>query len=63
MYQFAAVQQAGAVKLAAIFQNFQKTLWALRVNETKITLKNAFIDNIFSLESEKEFKKYKRTLS
>ena len=27
---------------------------ALRVNETKATLRNTFIDNSFSIESEKE---------
>ena len=26
----------------------------LRVNETKITLRNAFVDNIFALESKEE---------
>ena len=35
---------------------------ALRVNETKVTLRNAFIDNIFALESEKQSKNDERTL-
>ena len=35
---------------------------ALRVNETKVTLRNAFIDNIFALESEKESKNDERNL-
>ena len=30
------------------------TVWALRVNETKVTLENAFIVNLFTLGSEKE---------
>ena len=28
----------------------------LKFNETKFTSRNAFIDNLFALESEKEFK-------
>ena len=35
---------------------------ALRVNETKVTSRNAFIDNIFALESEKESRNDERTL-
>ena len=34
----------------------------LKVNETKVTSPNAFIDNIFALESEKESKKEERIL-
>ena len=54
MYQFAAAQQTSTAKLAATFQNFQKTVRTLRVNEIKVTSRNAFIDNVFALESEKE---------
>ena len=32
------------------------------VNRTKVTLRNAFIDNLFALESEKESKNEKRAL-
>ena len=42
--------------------HFFKTLRALRINETKVTSKNAFIDNLFALESEKESKNDERTL-
>ena len=33
----------------------------LRLNGTKVTLRNAFIDNLFALESEKELQKTERT--
>ena len=33
----------------------------LRVNETNVTSRKAFIDNLFALESEKESKNDKRT--
>ena len=37
-------------------------MFALRVNETKLTSINAFIFNLFALENEKELKiDYKRT--
>ena len=35
---------------------------ALRVNETKVISRNAFIDNLFALEREKESKNDERTL-
>ena len=35
---------------------------ALRVNGTKVTLRNAFIDNPFALESDKDSKNEERTL-
>ena len=34
-----------------------KKVHTLGVNETKVTWRNAFIDNLFALESEKEPKK------
>ena len=34
----------------------------LRVNETKVTSRNAFIDNFFALESEKEPKNDEKSL-
>ena len=52
----ASLQQTSTVKLVAFFHKFKKIVYALRVNETKVTLRNAFIDNIFALESEKESK-------
>ena len=42
-------------------KNFIKTVRALRVNGTKVTLRNAFIDNLFPLESEKKSQKGERT--
>ena len=44
------------------FKNQKETVRALRVNETKATLRNAFIDILFALESEIESKNDKRTL-
>ena len=35
----------------------------LKFNETKFTSRKAFIDNLFTLENEKEFKIDERTLS
>ena len=43
------------MKLAAFFQNVKKTVHALRVNETKATSRNAFIDNLSELECKKQF--------
>ena len=48
MYQFAAVQQTSTAKLPAFFFNF-KTVRAVRINETKLTSRNAFIVNLFGL--------------
>ena len=62
MYQFAAVQQTSATKLAVFLKKMLKIVCALRVNETKVTLRNAFIDNLFALESQKEPKNNERTL-
>ena len=45
-------------KLAAFFQKFWETVHALRANETKVTSRNAFVGNIFALESEKNSKKW-----
>ena len=62
MYYFAVAQQTSTAKLAAIFQQFQKTVRSPRANESKVTSRNAFIDNIFALENEKISKKDKRNL-
>ena len=48
-------------KLAGFLKKFQKILLLLRVNESKVTLTNAFIGNIFALKSEKESKNDERT--
>ena len=48
------------MKLPPFFQNIQKIVRALRVNETKVPSRNAFIDNLFGLESEKELKRKKK---
>ena len=48
--------------MAAFFKKFTKILRALRVNETKVTLRNAFIDNLFALKNEKESKINERNL-
>ena len=49
MYQSAAAQQTSK----ANFFRILKTVDALRINETKVTSKNIFIDNFFPLESER----------
>ena len=48
----AAAQQTSTAKLHAFF--FQKTVPALRVNETKLTSRNAFLVNLVALGSKKE---------
>ena len=54
--------QISKIKLDAFFEKFLKLVRALRVNETKVTSTNVFIDNHFALESEKELKNDKRSL-
>ena len=58
----AAAQQTSTAKLPATFQIFLKTVPVLRIKESKLTSRNAFIFNFFALESEKDFKKDERTL-
>ena len=41
-------------KVGCIFQKFEKTVRALRVNETKPTYINAFIVDLFAIESGKK---------
>ena len=50
------MQHTRKAKLSAFLPSFLKTGHALRVNERKLTLRNAFIVNLFGLESEKESK-------
>ena len=57
MYQFAAAKETTMAKFATYFQKFKKTVCALRANETKVTSRNTFIDNVFALENKKELKK------
>ena len=54
MCYFPAAEQTSTAKFAAIFQNFLKTVRALRVDETKVTPRIFFIDNIFALKNEKK---------
>ena len=62
MYQFAVVQQTSSVTaLAEFFQKFWIIVRALSVNQTKVTWRNAFTDNRFALEREKESKNEERT--
>ena len=46
--------QTSTGNVALYFQNFLKTVHALRINETNFILRNIFIDNVFALESENE---------
>ena len=57
-----AAQQTSTAKLAAFFQKFKKTVCALRVNETKVTLINNFIDNLFTIKRKKESKNDRKAL-
>ena len=41
MYWFTASQETNRAKLAAFFQEFKKTMRALRANETNVTPRNA----------------------
>ena len=50
----AAGQQTSRPKLPAFFEKLSKRVGILRVNETKVTSRNAFVDNIYELESENE---------
>ena len=50
------------MKLAENFKRFLKKVHTLRVNETKVTPRNAFIDSLFALKRDKESKNDKRTL-
>ena len=50
------------MKLAAFFKKNFEIVRTLRVNETKVTSRNAFIEKLFVLECEKESKNDERTL-
>ena len=50
------LQQISAVKVPAFFQKVLKRVRALRVDEIKLNSRNAFISNLFALESEKNKK-------
>ena len=55
------MQQTSAAKLAAFFEKFLKKVPTLRVNKTKVTLRDTFTSNLFALESKKESKNDERT--
>ena len=61
MYQFPAAQQVSTSKLTALFEKLKKTVPAPRINESKVTMTNLFIDNIFALESGKASENDKTT--
>ena len=50
-------------KIGVFFQIFQKTVRVLRVSDTKHPCRNAFIVNLFALESRKESRNEERALS
>ena len=56
VYSIVAAQQTSKAKLSKFAHSFSKAVRALSVNERKLTLRNAFIVNLFGLESEKESK-------
>ena len=56
VYSIVAAQQTSKAKLSKFAHSFSKAGRALSVNERKLTLRNAFIVNLFGLESEKESK-------
>ena len=49
--------QTSTAKLETFLQKFKKIVYALEVNETKVTAIKALIDNLFELKSEKRIKK------
>ena len=53
IYQFVAGQQTSTGKLTEFVFKVEKTVHIPKGRETKITLRNTFIDNLFALESEK----------
>ena len=55
------MQQTSTTILSVIFKKLKKTVSNLSVNETKVTLKNTFLDNIFALESGKASQNDKTT--
>ena len=62
MYQFTAAQKISTAKLALFFQKFKKAVGPVMVNGTKVTLKKIFIDNLFTLQSDKKLKNDESTL-
>ena len=62
MYQFAATPQTSTATLPSLFQKIKNTVLSLRVNETKLTLRNAFNLDLFALRGKKDSKYDKRTL-
>ena len=48
--------------MTATFQKYKITVLTLRVNEVKVTSRNAFLDHFFALEIEKDSKYDQRTL-
>ena len=57
MYQIFDGQQTSTAKLTAFFQKFYKTVGAVRLNEIKITLGNAFNVAlfVFGVDNESEY--------
>ena len=53
-------QQTSTAVLSAFFQTFSKTVRGLRVNETKVTSRNAFIVNLFCIRKWERIKKWER---
>ena len=49
-------QQTSTAKMIAFFIRVLKTVNALRVNEAKLTSRNAFISNLFALEKGEKIK-------
>ena len=47
-------QRTSTGKLPAFIKKLKKSVHAIKVNETKVTLRNAFLINLFALGSEKE---------
>ena len=56
------MQQTSTAKLAAFLKIFQKTVRVVRVNETKPPSRNAFLVDLFALESQKGSRNDERTL-
>ena len=53
MYQYAAAKQTRTAQLPSYFQKHQDTVRDVRVNETKLTSRNAFTLDHFALGGKK----------
>ena len=58
MYQFVVAQQTSTQKFTAIFFRFRTKEHVLRVNKSKVTAENAFNEDIYQMEDNRESMKH-----